>query len=66
MFAHMVLNGLSILIETGNFPVVVMEYLENANIEGSGLPLWVVGAALVVFAAGVLLLETTGRSRGSA
>ena len=66
MFAHVVLNGLSILIETGNFPVVVMEYLENANIEGSGLPLWVGGAALVVFAAGVLLLETTGRSRRSA
>jgi len=65
MFAHVVLNGLSILIETGNFPASVMKYLESANIEESGLPLWLVGAALVVFVAGVLLLETTGRSRSS-
>ena len=65
MFAHVVLNGLSILIETGNFPGSVMEYLESAKIEESGLPLWVVGAALVVFVAGVLLLEMTGRPRSS-
>ncbi len=66
MFAHVMLNGLSILIETGNFPASVMEYLESANIDESGLPLWLVGTALVVFAAGVLLLETKGRSRGPA
>ena len=66
VFAHFVLNGLSILYETGHFPASVMAYLESASIEESGLPLWVVGAALAVFIAGVLLLETTGRARGPA
>ena len=65
MFAHFVLNGLSILIETGNLPFFVMDYLENTNIEESGLPLWVVGTAIFLFAAGVLVMEMDARSRRS-
>ncbi len=65
MFAHFVLNGLSILIETGNFPAFVMDFLENANIEQSGLPLWVVGTAIAVFLAGIILMESAGRQRPS-
>ena len=65
MFAHFVLNGLSILIETGNFPAFVMDFLENANIEQSGLPLWLVGTAIAVFLAGIILMESAGRQRAS-
>ncbi len=65
IFAHFVLNGLSILIETGNLPAFVMDFLENANIEQSGLPLWVVGTAIAVFVAGIILMESAGRQRPS-
>lgn len=59
--AHFVLNGLSILIETGNVPGFVIEFLENGNIDEAGLPLWLIAGAAGIFAAGLIVLEITRR-----
>jgi len=62
-FAHLALNGLAILIETGNMPKGLMTRLKDMSIEQNGLPLsWVVAAALV-FAAGAAIMEFDARSR---
>ena len=61
--AHLLLNGLAILIETGTLPGSFTQRLQDMNIEQNGLPLSWVAVALIVFVAGAALMEFDARSR---
>ena len=63
--AHALLNGLAILLETGNLPAFVTKSLEGLDIEHNGLPMtWVIVGA-VLFVAGIALVELGARRRGA-
>lgn len=61
--AHALLNGLAILLETGNLPSALLSRLEGVDIEHNGLPTaWVI-AGTVVFITGIALVEIDARRR---
>lgn len=61
MFAHFVLNGLSVLIETGTIPARILRYLEETNADVNGLPLWVFFLGLAVFTTGIGIVHVSTR-----
>jgi len=63
VLTHFVLNGSVVLFETGHAPAWVEEYMHDRFSEETGFGVWVVLAALFVFAIGVALMEWT---RGAA
>lgn len=61
--AHALLNGLAILLETGNMPDAITSRLEGLDIENTGLPQsWVIAGG-VLFLAGIALMEYDARRR---
>ncbi len=61
--AHLSLNGLAILVETGTLPGNLAQRLKDMNIEQHGLPLSWVAAATLVFAIGAAVMEWDARRR---
>jgi sodium transport system permease protein len=59
--AHFLLNGLAILLETGNLPEAATSRVATMDIEKNGLPLSWVAAGVLVFAAGIALVEWDAR-----
>ncbi len=65
MLLHMLMNGSAILLESGNVPTSIVDYLENRPIEQTGLPIWLIAAGATVFFAGVVVMEVVTRSRNT-
>lgn len=63
VIGHLIVNGSSVLLQTEHVPQSLIRYLEENNIEEKGLPLWILGVALLVFATGVIAVEGSVRSR---
>jgi sodium transport system permease protein len=64
--AHILLNGLAILVETGTLPGDLAQRLKDMNIEHNGLPIaWVVAAAGVLAAGAGIMEWDAHRRKGS-
>jgi sodium transport system permease protein len=64
--AHLLLNGLAILVETGTMPDSFTNRLKDLNIEQNGLPLSWVAVATAIFIAGIISMEISARAQRSA
>ena len=57
-----VLNGLSVLIQTGYAPAPILTYLEEGNVDVNGLPMWLFGLAVAVFVCGIGVVHVSTRA----
>jgi len=63
VIGHALLNGLAILLETGNLPAAFMSRLQGIDIERNGLPATWVAAGAALFISGIVLVEFDARRR---
>lgn len=64
--AHFVNNCLGVLIATESLPTRLLEVLNETQIEQQGLPKWILAMALIVFVAGIAIIEMSARKRNDA
>lgn len=61
ILGHFIINGASVLLQTEHVPEALLRYVSDSGLEENGLPMWVVGLAVLVFVAGVVLVEGSVR-----
>lgn len=66
VLAHFIVNGAAVLVATRRAPAFIIGFLEQREVSGGALPIWLLAAAVAGFAAGVALVSLAAPRRARA
>ena len=65
VLAHFLINGSAILVVTGNLPEFMLRVLADPELEQTGLPMWMLLGAALVFLASMVAFAMSTRRQGN-